>query len=174
MNDRARGWWVSLLATLTGALWFGAGTEAAFGFMKHRRWDWVEMVARGVPWAVAMVGVQWVVRALVRPGERRARAELAQLRRTGKLPSNADPAELHAFLQEERGRMRTGGWVLLLASAALAALVAVAAATVNDNSPAVWAVAVLSALLGVAEFRWQRRELARTDGLLRELSGVSR
>jgi hypothetical protein len=70
--------------------------------------------------------------------------------------------------------MRTGGWVLLLASAALAALVAVAAATVNDNSPAVWAVAVLSALLGVAEFRWQRWELARTDGLLREQSGVSR
>jgi Flp pilus assembly protein TadB len=132
------------------------------------------MVARGVPWAVAVVGVQWVLRALWRPGERRARTELAELRRTGRLPSRADPVELQSYLQEERGRMRTGGWVLLVAAAALALLVAVAAATVNDNSPAVWAVAAFSAVLGVAGFRWQRGELARTDALLRELSRVSR
>jgi hypothetical protein len=175
VSDTARRGRAIVLIALFGALWFGVATEAAYGLMEHRRWDWAGMTIRGLLWGFTMGLVQAAVLTWAqRPGERRARRELEQWRTTGTLPASADPEQLLRYLEEQRPTVRVAPWFLLVATSGLAVLVAVAASTVNDDAPTVWALAVAVAVLGLVGFRWMRGRLARVDSRMSELRELSR
>jgi hypothetical protein len=182
-EDRRGQWWGLLLVPgVAAGILVGGIQQAVLGLVSGEPWNWAEMAAYVVVWAVLGPPVMWLAwrateRALrqqspsmpVGPARRRF---LAPAMRSGSLPPDADSdADLWRRVLVVEARQWNGmRWVAAVYAAAAAGLVGLAAVVANDNASGVWAVAVIVAAAGLVAFRWSDRRLRVARRLLAELA----
>jgi hypothetical protein len=144
--------------------------QAVSGLIGGDRWNWAEMAVAVVLYAV-LLPCLWEVLARGRARGWWPRNPAGQVRerrsdlvtravRAGAVPADVGPAAWRRALDRELRELRDERWLGIGFAVLGVGLIAAAAVVADDNSPGVWAVAVVVAAEGVAVDRWNARRLA--------------
>ncbi len=172
MAEEQRGgssWAWTFLPSVVVVLVLADGMASAWSLVTAEPWSWRRFgtfLGPALAGAVgSSVGQELVRRGVIqgRPGVRRrleGAADTSNALRTGVLPASADPDEWRARV---RRRLRTGVTIALICTASCvvaATLTAMTAHLNNGDDPALWTMATVVLLLGLAPV-WQLRRLRR-------------
>lgn len=151
------------MVVIAGSCYVAAGVQAAESLLHRALWDWSMLAGPAAGWAGGMLGVTAFIRL---EGDQRRDQGVRRAVNAGELPAEARPEEwgpgLKRYVREAR-RLRTAVVVLL---GSIAVLVAAAAAVTNDNSGAVWTLALLLAAFIALPFSWLSGRMRRAGRLL--------
>jgi hypothetical protein len=155
-------WGRTIVVVLAGGCYVASGAQAADSLLLRAPWDWSLIVGLAGGWALGMLGVA----TFIKLGGQRRNQDVTGAVDAGELPADARPEEwlprLTRHVRELR-QLRTAVVVLL---GSTAVLVGVAAVATNDNSWAVWTLAVLLGAFIAVPFLWLWRRIRNARRLL--------
>ena len=181
MTEERRGprWGLLLMLGLAAGIFVGGFQQAAGGLVGGEPWNWAEMAAYVVVWAVFGPPVMWLMRRAVDrdrlpqspSGRVRARQSklVASAMRSGALPPGADPEVWRRALRVEVQEWTSQRWLAVGFAVVGVGVIGAAAVVANDNAWGVWLVAIVVAAEGVVAYRWSERRLQTARRLQAEL-----
>jgi hypothetical protein len=126
-EERRRTWPLVLVPGLAMGVVAGGFSQASAGLVSGERWNWAEMAAYVVAWAVFWPPVMWLVRRAIDrgrlPQSPTARVRVGQSRlvapaiRSGVLPPDADPDVWQRALRDEVREWNGRRWLAVFRTA---------------------------------------------------------
>lgn len=171
VTEERRGprWGLLLMLGVAAGVFVGGIHQAVRGLVGGEPWDWAEMAAYVVVWAVLGPPVMWLMRRAVDRGRlpqspsSRVRARqskvVAPAMRSGVLPRDADPDVWRRALRAEVQEWNGQRWLALVFAVIGLGVIGAAAVVANDNAWGVWMVAIVVAAEGLIAYRWSERRL---------------